>query len=328
MTTPGPVLAASELALTYRTRDGRTVGLRGATLEVAPGEWLALLGPNGSGKSTLLALASTSLSPASGSLTIAGIPLSASADRSSLRRARALVGVAFQTPALDPLLTVSENLRTAAALMGLRGTDALRRIDVLLGEFRLTDRARDRVGTLSGGLQRRTDLARAVLGSPRLLVLDEPTTGLDPDARRDLLSVLEGLRCGEVEPDPVAILSSTHLIDEAEHADRVALLDEGRIAAVGTPAELRRRAGETAVTVHGCAPGDAETLRKAGLDPEPRPGGRLIASLGGADAREVAGVLHASGLAFSVAPPTLADAYEVIVGRSLDRDSTTDRSAP
>jgi ABC-2 type transport system ATP-binding protein len=153
--------------------------------------------------------------------------------------------VVFQHPALDARLTVAENLRHQGHLYGLRGGDLSRRIDEALRRVRLEDRAKDLVGTLSGGLQRRAEVAKALLHDPQLLVLDEPSTGLDPTARRDIWQDLERLRTER----GTTVIVTTHLMDEAAVCDRVGILDHGHLVAIGSPAELTRAIGGDVVLV-------------------------------------------------------------------------------
>ncbi|MBZ0172806.1 MAG: ABC transporter ATP-binding protein, partial [Phycisphaerales bacterium] len=180
---PDPVLSVRNAQRLHKTREGDRVGVHDVSFDTSVGQWVTLLGPNGSGKSTLLKLISTADWAGRGEITIAGVRVHPRWTARERNAVRAALGVVFQSPALDPLLTVAENLKTAAALLGLIGHAATARVADLMDQLDIADRARDRVGTLSGGLKRRADLARAMLGSPRLLILDEPTTGLDPEAR-------------------------------------------------------------------------------------------------------------------------------------------------
>ena len=215
-------------------RYGDHVALRDVTLEVAPGALFGLLGPNGGGKTTLFRILSTLLRPTQGEARVFGLN---TAERPSDVRHR--LGVVFQQPALDDELTVLENLRFHGALYGLGGSALRERIRSLLGLFGLADRAQDRVKTLSGGLQRRADLARGLLHSPDLLLLDEPTTGLDPVARDAFWQVLARLR----RQEGATMLVATHLLEEAEACDAIAILDRGRLAASGTPDALKESLG-------------------------------------------------------------------------------------
>jgi ABC-2 type transport system ATP-binding protein len=198
-------------------------------LSVAAGEVFGLLGPNGGGKTTLFRIVSTLLRPTSGSVSVFGQDVVA--DPTPARRQ---MGVVFQSPALDVRLTVEENLRHHGHLYGLHGRALARRIDEVLDRGGLTSRRRDMVLTLSGGLRRRTEVAKALLHAPKLLVLDEPSTGLDPAARRELWADLRALR----ERQGTTIMLTTHLMDEGAGCDRVAILHEGRLVAGGAPAAL------------------------------------------------------------------------------------------
>ncbi len=206
----------------------------GLDLEVERGKLFALVGPNGSGKSTLLRLVATLIPPDAGAISLFGHDAIRAA-----RAARHLLGVVFQSPALDKKLTVGENLRYQGWLYGLHGSQLHRRIDEVLEIAGVADRAREAVGTLSGGLQRRVEIAKALLHRPRLLVLDEPTTGLDLSSRRQLVHYLRYLR----DTTELTVLLTTHLLDEAEWCDEVAIMDGGRIVGRGTPRDLIEHVG-------------------------------------------------------------------------------------
>lgn len=289
-----------------RVYPGGRAALDGVSLRVARGEWVALLGPNGSGKSTLLRMIATIDSPekASGTLRVLGRTLPGEE-----RGARAGIGVVFQKAGLDALLTVRENLRLQAALFSVTGPE---RIAEVAGRLGIADRLDDRVGRLSGGLARRVDLARAMLSAPELLLLDEPTTGLDLDARRSFLATLEQARS---ERPSMAIVMTTHLMDEAERGDRVVMLDRGRVVAEGTPAELRRGLGSRVVTTERRW---SKTLEQAGLRVRAGEDGRGVVGMGENESVERAAVeLLRAGAAFAVGEPTLGDVYLGATGRSL-----------
>ena len=195
------------------------------------------LGPNGGGKTTLFSLLSGLLPVQSGRVTALGYDL-----RRQTAAWRQCIGVTFQTPALDRRLTVRENLIHQGHLYGLSGGDLTDRISALTEQFRVADRAADIVDTLSGGLKRRVELAKSLLHEPELLLLDEPSNGLDPGARHDLWACLEQLRAEQ----GTTIVVATHLMEEADRCDALSLLDTGRIVANGSPSELRNSIpGET-----------------------------------------------------------------------------------
>ena len=223
-----------------RHRFGDREALAGISLDVGRGELLALLGPNGSGKTTLFRILSTALVPTGGSVAICGLDVVR--DSAAVRRR---LGVAFQAPSLDRKLTAAENLRHQGRLYGLGGRDLEERIVAALGRVGLSDRADDRVERLSGGLARRVELAKGMLHRPRLLLLDEPTTGLDPTARREFWSYLDAVRA---DSGATAVVT-THLMDEAERGSRIALLDEGRLVALGSPAALKADIGGDVLTL-------------------------------------------------------------------------------
>ncbi|WP_026422098.1 ABC transporter ATP-binding protein [Actinokineospora inagensis] len=211
-------------------RYGRRTAVNGVSLCARPGTILALLGPNGAGKSTLLRALSTAVPPNSGQVEVFGHDVV----RDPVA-ARGRIGVVFQERTLDPDLSVDRNLWFHARLFGLSRTDARVRIDEVLARFGLTGRRRDPVADLSGGLARRLEIARALVHRPGLVVLDEPTTGLDPDARRAVWADLRRLR----DEDQVTVLYATHYLGEAELADHVVIIHSGVIVRRGTPAELK-----------------------------------------------------------------------------------------
>lgn len=221
-------------------RYGERVALDGVSFAVRSGEVFGLVGPNGGGKTTLFKILSTALTPTSGTARVAGIDVRDGAVRRRL-------GVVFQAPSLDGKLTVGENLLHHGHLYGLSGPGLRQRIGEELARFGLADRTSDRVEKLSGGLQRRVELAKSLLHRPDVLLLDEPSTGLDPGARRDLWDALRGLK-------GVTVLLTTHLLEEAERCDRLAILHKGKVVAIGEPMALRGEIGGDVVTVRSRDP--------------------------------------------------------------------------
>jgi ABC-2 type transport system ATP-binding protein len=204
------------------------------SFDVAEGELFAVLGPNGGGKTTLFRVLATLMSPSTGQVRVFDHDLKAGPD--AVRR---LIGVVFQHPGLDGKLTVRENLHHHGRMYGMAHTDLARAIPDWLTRFGMLDRIDESAEKLSGGQQRRVELAKAMLPGPRLLLMDEPSTGLDPGARRDLWRILADLR----EDQGVTIVLTTHLMDEAERCDRLAILASGRLVAAGAPDELKSRIG-------------------------------------------------------------------------------------
>ena len=215
-------------ALTHRY--GERVALKGVSFQVAKGEIFGLLGPNGGGKTTLFRILSTLVMPREGNVRMFGIDVVR--EQVEIRRR---IGVVFQSPSLDRKLTVLENLRHQGHLYNLRGPGLQSRIDQLLSRFGMSDRKGDLVETLSGGQRRRVELAKGLLHKPQVLLLDEPSTGLDPRVRRELSDYLERLR----DEDGMTILLTTHLMEEADRCDRLAILDRGELVALSTPRELK-----------------------------------------------------------------------------------------
>lgn len=219
-------ITVENLTHTYGSR----CALDNVSFTVSRGEIFCLLGPNGSGKTTLFKILSTIMSPTSGSVDILGFDLNT--EKKAIRK---LLGVVFQHPGLDIKLTVNENLRHHGHLYGLKGKTLKLRISELLERFGIIDRSHDIVEELSGGLRRRVEIAKAMLHSPSVLLLDEPSSGLDVSSRRQLKDHLNSLATTE----NILILLTTHLLDEAELCTRVGILDSGRLVTVGTPNELK-----------------------------------------------------------------------------------------
>ena len=219
---------------------GNRVALDNLSLDVRPGEIFGFLGPNGSGKTTLFRILSTLVPPTSGTIRIGGHDVTR--DRDAVRRH---IGVVFQSPSLDKQLTAEENLRHHGHLYGLRGAELATRTSELLGALKLGDRARERVGTFSGGMRRRVELAKGMLTRPRILLLDEPSTGLDPAARIDLWDYLTRVRAEQ----NVTVLLTTHLMDEADRCDRLAILARGRLLAYDSPEAMKARVGGDVISI-------------------------------------------------------------------------------
>jgi ABC-2 type transport system ATP-binding protein len=230
-------VTASHAAITMNGvvhRYGDRVALDGVSFSVEEAQIFGLLGPNGSGKTTLFRILSTLITPSGGDAEICGWSVTASP-----REVRKHIGVVFQEKSVDVKLTAAENLMHQGHLYGLRGAALKARIAQMLERVGLSDRANDKLETFSGGMLRRVEIAKGLMHRPAVLLLDEPTTGLDPGARIDLWQYLRILR----EEEGITVLVTTHLMEEAERCDRLAILAEGKIAGLGTPAELKNGIG-------------------------------------------------------------------------------------
>lgn len=224
---------------------GDTAALNGLSFTIERGEIFGLLGPNGGGKTTLFKLLSTLMPVQTGTIRIFGDDL-----RASTIALRRRFGVVFQHPSVDGKLTVAENLTHHGHLYGMRGRRLAGRRSAMLARLGLESRGNDLVETLSGGLQRRVELAKALLHEPELLILDEPSTGVDPAARREFTNYLAQLR----EQDGVTIVLTTHYLEEAERCDRLGVLHQGRLAALDTPANLKAQVGGDVVVINAHEP--------------------------------------------------------------------------
>jgi ABC-2 type transport system ATP-binding protein len=305
---PDAVTPAIEIS-GLRHRYGQREALRGVSLTIERGEIFALLGPNGGGKTTLFKILCTLMRAGEGDVRVLGHDLRREADR-----VRPHIGVVFQNPGLDPKLTVAENLVHHGHLYGLGGTGLRERVAAVLAELDLEARAGDLVETLSGGLARRTELARGLLHAPELLLLDEPSTGLDPGARRDFAQLLRGLR----DRNGVTAVLTTHYMEEAERADRVGVLHEGALVALGTPDELKRSVGGDVVVIEAEAPQDlCDKLRaRFGLEPRIVDGSlRLERSRGHELVRDVVEAFPGEVRFVTFGRPTLEDVFVHFTGR-------------
>lgn len=293
-------------------RYGDRVALSNVNFEVKQGEIFGLLGPNGGGKSSLFRILSTMMTPTEGQATIAGKDVVR--DAAAVRR---LVGVVFQTQSLDKALTVEENLRAQGHLHGLSGADLRHRMEKAMAQLGLADRRKDLVETLSGGLRRRVEIAKALLHRPQVLLMDEASTGLDPAARRDLSRHVENLRSTE----GVTILLTTHILEEADRCDRLALLHEGKIVTQGNPAELCSKIGGDVVVLEtkDSAALAAGIRQRFGYDPVVRElevrveianGHRFIAEV----VEAFPGAIESVGLH----KPTLEDVFVKETGASIE----------
>src|SRR5260370_20823782 len=236
-----PAIEANGLGFRYCER----VALSEVSFAVAGGEIFSFLGPNGGGKTTLFKLLSTLTPIQSGIARMLGHDLAG-----ETAGVRWRLGVVFQHPGLDGKLTVAENLAHHGHLYGITGKRLRDRSAAMLDLLRLTERARDLVETLSGGLQRRVELAKALLHEPQLLLLDQPSTGLDPSARREFFNYLGYLR----EHDRVTVVLTTHFMEEAERCDRIGILHQGKLVAIAPPAELKSEVGGDVVVIRTEAP--------------------------------------------------------------------------
>ncbi len=247
---PGvPAVEISNVVFRY----GDAVALDGVGFTVHPGEIFGLLGPNGGGKTTLFRILSTLLAADSGTARIFGCDVATEA-----LKVRARIGVVFQNQSLDRRLSVVENLVHQGRLHGLRGAALARRIDEVLDTVSLGERRGERIETLSGGLRRRVELAKSLLHRPRLLLLDEPSTGVDPGVRLEFWKHLEDLRSFE----GVTVLLTTHLLEEADNCDRLAILDRGKLIGEGAPSALKNEIGDEVVSLIASEPRSlAERLR-------------------------------------------------------------------
>ena len=295
---------------------GKTQALDGLSLAMRPGQVLALLGPNGAGKTTFVNLVATLLRPDGGSLRVHGVD--AVRDAAEVRRMVALAG---QHAAVEPTMTGRENVEMVARLFGLSRPAARHEATAVIDRLGLGDAADRVVRTYSGGMRRRLDLGASLVGRPRLLLLDEPTTGLDPHSRLELWDMIRALVAGGTD-----VLLTTQYLEEADHlASQVAIIDHGRLVAQGTPGELKRRTGRSVIEVHvretdGLAPVANALAAIAGSAPVIDVSTRRVRAGIDADTTRVFAALrplddtHTVIDEVSVRPPTLDEAFLALTG--------------
>ncbi|VXC36025.1 ATP-binding cassette domain-containing protein [Nocardioides sp. AX2bis] len=313
-----PMLEATGLTKTY----GQTRALDDLDLTVAGGQVFALLGPNGAGKTTLVRTIATLARLEKGTLRVAGHDV-----RTEGAQVRRAIGLAGQFAAVEPALTGRENLQMVARLFGHTRRGARDASDRVLEQLGLTDAGSRPVRTYSGGMRRRLDLGASLVGAPRLLLLDEPTTGLDPRSRTELWAALEDLVAQGTD-----VVLTTQYLDEADRlADQIGIIDHGRLVAVGTANELKSRAGQDVLDVRLADSADLD--RAAGLlGGEPtidRADRRLTAPLtgGATEMLHRAGALTEAGIAIAdvaLRRPTLDDVFLSLTGRPTDDTDDTD----
>lgn len=312
-------------AIAVRKRFGAIEALSGVTLRVATGTVFGLLGPNGAGKTTLVRVLTTLLRPDQGEARVLGLDVGREPDR-----VRAAIGLAGQQAAVDETLTGRENLELVGRLYHLRGAEARRRAAEAVVRLALTDAADRPVKTYSGGMRRRLDLGASLVGRPRVLFLDEPTTGLDPRSRRQVWGLVR-----ELVRDGTTVLLTTQYLEEADAlADRVALIDRGRVVAEGTPGELKARLAGAVLEITVVDPAQVaravEAIRGIGAGvPEDDPGeGRLRVSVADGAASLVAAVRRLDGAGVAVADvalrrPSLDDVFLALTGHAAPRPAPT-----
>jgi ABC-2 type transport system ATP-binding protein len=299
-------------------RYGELEAVRGIDLEVRAGEIFGFLGPNGAGKSTTISILCTLLSPTAGTASVAGIDVVR--DSAGVRQR---IGLVFQDPSLDDQLTGRENLEFHAFIYSVPAAERRRRIDEMLALVQLTDRAGSRVKTYSGGMKRRLEIARGMLHQPQVLFLDEPTLGLDPQTRRSIWAHLNELRSQK----GITIFMTTHYMDEAEFCDRIAIIDLGKIVALGTPDELKAMVGGDVVTITSSRPDDAarEIIEMMGVTPSRDNGSlRMEVPDGKAFVPRLVRELTAPVDTVTLRRPSLDDVFLKLTGRAIrDEEAST-----
>ncbi len=310
-----PPYSTAVTARGMRKSFGEHTVLADVDLEVSEGTIFALLGPNGAGKTTIVRILSTLIRADAGTIRVAGHDLATDPDG-----VRAAIGVTGQFSAVDNLFTGEENLRLMADLRHLGRAAGRRRVAGLLDRFELTDAARKPLSTYSGGMRRRLDLAMTLVGDPRLIFLDEPTTGLDPRSRRTMWQIIR-----ELAADGVTIFLTTQYLEEADQlADRVAVLDHGHIVTDGTPDELKRRIPGGHVRLQFASPHELSAAAALVTAATPDPDQLSLQVFGDGSVTELRGVLNQLAEAgigaerLSIHTPDLDDVFFAVTGHPTD----------
>jgi ABC-2 type transport system ATP-binding protein len=298
---------------------GEVLAVQGIDLEVEEGEIYAFLGPNGAGKTTTVRMLTTLLLPTGGRAEVAGFDVVGEA-----RQVRSSIGVALQEAALDPLMTGRELIRLQATLQGLPSGAGRERADGLLERVGLSYAAERRVGGYSGGMKRRLDLAAALVHEPRVLFLDEPTTGLDPVSRKTIWEEVQALN-----DEGTTVFLTTQYLEEADQlADNVGIIDRGRIVAEGTPEALKSEVGRPHVELlvgEGAVAEAERVCRELGRLLPPKDGKRVLLEVerGAADIPRVVRALDEAGItveSLELVRPTLDDVFVAKTGHHLERE--------
>ena len=310
-----PAISVRDLVKNY----DEVRAVRGVNFEVAPGEVFGFLGPNGAGKTTTINMLCTLAKPTSGEAKVAGHDVVR--ERDDVRRN---IGLVFQDPTLDGYLTAQQNLRLHAELYGVQSDLVMPRMQQVMEMVGLWERKDSVVGTFSGGMRRRLEIARGLMHSPRVLFLDEPTIGLDPQTRRSIWSYIRELK----EREEITIFMTTHYMDEAEWCDRIAIMDHGQIVALDAPETLKASVGTDRVTIHTDDDESAIAALRERFEIEARISEGAV-SFGVASGEQFVPRLFAeSGIpirAVSVSRPTLDDVFMSYTGTTI-RDAEEDQS--
>lgn len=314
------MIDAKGLARTFRSRAGVVEAVRGVDFQIAEGEIVGFLGPNGAGKTTTQRMLATLLLPTAGTATVGGCDLLK--DPVGVRR---LLGYVSQAGGTNPLAAVDEELVVQAELCGLKRGEAQQRAVALRESLDLKDLGGRLIKTLSGGQKRRVDIALGLMNKPKLLFLDEPSTGLDPHSRANLWEHIRKVR----EREKTTVLLTTHYLDEADAlCDRILIIDGGKIVAEGTPEELKRRLSGDLVTVEvGAAAAAAALLQEQAEVREVKTAGkavRFVVDRGDQQAIPMMRLLEANNIiatSLHISRPSLDDVFLTLTGRSL-RDAT------